>query len=177
MRRASVPARARSAAIGSLGARPHRRELARRPGQHDDVGAAERQQQPGAVPSAITSRPRHERLLAIAVAVERRVGPAPARERGHDRRDRLEQPLVQHELGARDLRDGLDRAVVVRRPEPSRGDHQVVIEQLAQPGGDLVVLVTDDADARATRSRARPARAPGSAYWRLRRGRAGAPAR
>ena len=38
-------------------------------------------------------------------------------------------------------------AVVVRRPEPARGDDEVVTGQLAQPAGDLVVLVADDADA------------------------------
>ena len=89
---------------------------------------------------------RHERLLAVAVAVERGVAAAAPRERRRDGRDRLEQLLVQHQLGTGHLGDGLDGAIVVRRPEPAGRDHEVVAGELAQPRDDLVVLVTDDAD-------------------------------
>ena len=90
---------------------------------------------------------RHERLLAVALAVERRVAAPPARVAGGDGRDGGEHLLVDRELGVRDLRDGRDRAVVVRRPEAARGDDEIVGRELAQALRDLVVTVADDAHA------------------------------
>ena len=45
-------------------------------------------------------------------------------------------------------REQLDRAVVVRRPEPTRDDEELAIEALAQRRLEIGGIVADDRDAR-----------------------------
>ena len=64
---------------------------------------------------------------------------------------RLEMPsisarsaLVEHQLPPGDVREELDRAVVVRRPEPAGGDAELVAEPLVERRVELVRVVADD---------------------------------
>ena len=87
---------------------------------------------------------RHERLLVDAVDVLGRRDPAPAGVLVHDLGDPRAQRLVDAELAPADARDGRDRAIVVRRPETSRGDDDGVLAQRAQAIGDLVLAVAHE---------------------------------
>ena len=57
-------------------------------------------------------------------------------------------PSSSTQVEARGLRDELDRAVVVRRPEPAGDDAQVGAQTLGERVGQLVLAVADDDDAR-----------------------------
>ena len=68
-----------------------------------------------------------------------------------DARDRLDlgvQRLVDDQLTARGTRHQLDRAVVVRRPEPARDAAEIGLEPLAQRRLELGRVVADDRDPR-----------------------------
>ena len=82
---------------------------------------------PGAVPTGgSTSAPAgHGGLLAVAAREAGGVDAAGARELGHDRVDLRQRRLVEHQLDARHRRHAGDRAVVVRRAEAARREHQV----------------------------------------------------
>ena len=127
---------------------PDRRELARRArAARAAWPAPNASSSPGAVPAGgMTVAPRgHERLLAVAVAVERGIGAAPARVAGRDRGDRREQLLVE-------------RRARRRRPRPpprpcgrrasARARRSVITRSWPassrSPRDDLVVAVADD---------------------------------
>jgi hypothetical protein len=81
----------------------------------------------------------------------REVGVRPAQSLGDSTRDPLDlrtQLLVDCDANTGSTREQLDRAVVVRRPQPARDDQQVVAQSLAQRGLELRRLVPDDRDPR-----------------------------
>ena len=125
---AAAPARARAAPARSR-ARAATAAAARDggPGQHDDRAAAGVEHQPGRRPGE-TERDRalRERRLLAHARLEVGVRPVqPLGDHARDGADLLVQPVVEHELPAGDPRDELDRAVVVRRPEPAGDEAEV----------------------------------------------------
>ena len=106
---------------------PQALQLGRRPGQHDDDGLAavedETRRRPG--------EPEREgaignRCLLAHAGLEVDVGPPqPLGEGPRDRADLVVQPVVEFQPHAGRAGDELDRAVVVRRPEPARDHAQV----------------------------------------------------
>ncbi len=122
--------------------RPHLRELGGRPGKDDDRRVLPRASRPGAVPTGKMM----SRLAARAPACRCRGRTPPGgipRRRAYSARsgDPRAQGLVDPELAPAHAGDGRDRAIVVRRPEPARGDDDGVLAQLAQAVVDLLLAV------------------------------------
>ena len=111
--------------------RPQPLELARRPRQDDDDARPRVEDEPGAVPA----RPerdralRKRRLLADAGReVARTAGRAARRSRARSPRSRCSSASSTTSGRAGDARDELDRAVVVRRPEPAGDEAEIGLE-------------------------------------------------
>ena len=145
--------------------RPERLQLARRPGQHhrDRVAGLEHERRRGARRAPSDDRALgHGRLLAHA---RREVRVRPLQPLGDARETRLDLRLelrVDDERAPGGAREQLDRAVVVRRPEPARDDERSCASALAQRRLELVRVVADDPRSAPARARARGAAARGT---------------
>ena len=127
---------------------PQPPELSGRAGKHDVHAALALQHEPRSRPCHADhlGAVRHRRLLRHAGG-EVRVRPAEAlRDRPRETLDLPLELLVDAEGNARDARDELDRAVVVRRPEPARDEAHLRLAGCRERRLEVVGVVSDDQD-------------------------------